>query len=126
MKDYSDLPEYMTVSEIAFETDKLLDKVNNNNTSKQDVANALVELVYRQSNTRQPYAENVTQRIEEWVLNVWSEDTLELTDALCTVIANLDTPKLRQLIEDASHSSNEKVRDLANETLRDMPLTKAA
>lgn len=122
MKDYSDLPEYMTLKEIESEIVILLSQVKAGDAATLQAANGLVELVYRQSNTRQQFNHSTKQLIEDWVVRAWTEKDLQLADALCTVIANLDTPNLRRLVESAVKSKNKAISKMASETLKDMPL----
>ena len=121
MKDYDALPMLMGEAEIAAATNELLSEARAEpRPDPQVVAEALVGMISRQSSLYKPFAPELVQRIDDWVVEVWATSPLPLFDALATVAANLGTPRVRARLEEARKDPDPRVRDIAEETLAEL------
>ncbi len=121
MKDYSMLPVTMESSEIEALADELLDMAKADDSLENSaIAEALIQLIERQAYNYAPFGDRIAHRIQDWVGKVWSNDDPALDDALSTIIVNVPTLQGRQLLEKARGSTNQEVRQLADETLANM------
>jgi hypothetical protein len=122
MKDYSDLPEYMSSLDISNEINQVLTIANSTeNVSDEEIANALMELVFRQNNTRESFDKRLVEKIEQWVVKSWTNNSKALADVLCTIAANLDTTTLRKMLDKAKQTAPSEIKEMIEETLQEMP-----
>jgi len=121
IKDYSLLPDFMESTDIARAIDEILDIAAEERTiSSVDVANALLEMVERQSNNYEPLEARLVKRIEQWMLVNWTVKLPEFIDVMCTLIVNINTVEGIRLLKEAQFAENSEVRALAEETLAEM------
>lgn len=121
-KDYSMLPETMESAEIEALTKELLDQPEaDSSISNADVAEALIQLILRQAYNYAPFSDQVAHRVQRWVEKVWSDEDPDLDDALSMILINIPTEEGKRFLEKATRSKNKKVRQLAEETLHEMP-----
>jgi hypothetical protein len=118
MKDYDALPMLMSEKDIARNIDQLLAEARSEpRPDPRVVAESLVTMISRQSSHHRPFAPDVSKRIDDWVIEAWSTDSLPLFDALATVAANTASSRTKALLELARQHPDRAIRDIANDTL---------
>lgn len=120
-KDYNSLPMMMDEVDIARTVSEILSEARQSPAPPAlDVADALVEMVARQTSHFRPFAADVAASIERWVVSAWQPTSAELADALATLIANTDSGPGRRLLEESRSSADPEIRRIAEETLAEM------
>lgn len=121
MKDYESLPMNLGEAAIREATDELL--VEARAEPRPDprlVAEALVDMIARQSSLYKPMANDLRERVAAWVDEAWATEPLALFDALSAVAVNMGTPRMRERLEEAARDPDPEVRALAEEALAEM------
>ena len=119
-KDYfSDVPEHLSIDEIRKEISDLVDGVGEcARMSTAQVADALLEMIERQSNHYVPLDDDTRRRIQTWVTKQWSEGLpADLLDALATTMVNLGLAEGKSLLEAALGSSRPDMQKVARDAL---------
>lgn len=127
LKDYSNLPDFMDSSNIVNLIEEILDTASvEPNLETIDVAEALLEMIDRQSNNYgEKLDEKVVYRMQRWVADSWSLSPPELINVLSIIIINLENeshfPDGYQMLTSALCADNPEVQAIAKEALAEMP-----
>jgi hypothetical protein len=121
MKHYHALPMLLPEDQIACAVIEIVDEANSPSppTSLQ-VAEVLVGMVSRQSSHMKPFAPAVAARIEHWAASVWPTASVQLIDALATLLVNTDSGLARRVLTEAAALPDERVRKIAHDALREL------
>lgn len=88
--------------------------------SRLTVADALIDVVWRGLGSYLPCPPDTEASIERWAAESWSSPGPELADALAVLLINTDSGVGRRVLTEASLSSVEAVRRIAQDALREM------
>ena len=117
MKDYSSLPMIMDQEEISRTVEEILLSQNDPQVSNMDTAEALSEMLMRQTSLYRQFDKNIIQKMEQWLTKVWDKNSAPFVDICATLIASTEMVEGKRLLEEAERSTNEKVRKIAKEAL---------
>ncbi len=121
MNDYDALPMLMGEEQIAAATRELLAEARAEpHPDPDEVAEALVGMISRQSGLYKPFAPTLAADIEAWVDQAWATEPLRLFDAIVTVAVNVGTPRMRSRLEAAARHHDAEVRRIAEQALAEM------
>ena len=121
MRDYNALSMLLPEDQIASAVVEIIEEAGSvSSPSSLQVAELLVGMVSRQSAHMKPFAPVIAARIEHWAAKAWPTASLELIDALATLLVNTDSGLGRRVLTDAATSPDERVRTIANDALREL------
>lgn len=113
LREYSELPDYMTVEELEEYFIKLLDySMKSKDIDNESISEALYELSDRQWHTYELINETIKEKIEQLIDKVWNTKFPDLIDNITSVIAMLGLVKSFELVkrsieEDVSYEVKE-------------------
>jgi hypothetical protein len=111
------LPMLLPDARLVEAVDSVLDIAREPSVSATDVAELLVDLVFRQSSNYRPFDAAIYERIDDWVIRSWRDDSPELFDALSTLVLNCNSVRGFELLRQASASPSEEIRSIAADAL---------
>lgn len=92
-----------------------------NDIEDKEIAEALLEMIFRLSDTYSVVEDSMTKHIFSWVQAHWAVEPIEYVDVLGSILANLGTPKTIDFVKEKMHTeTNEQVRRILQEVLQDL------
>ena len=115
---YPSVLEVFEVEEIFLETFKVLEE--NSSNSNGEVADLFVDILTAQGYRLEKMSHKVEVKIMNWIKLNWDSSDFDLTDACCTILANLNLQEASQFIDSELESSTDKeIISILEETKED-------
>ena len=122
LKEYSDLPDYMTVEDLEkYFTELINYAIKISGIDDESIAEALYELSDRQWHTYELINKDIKDSIEEWINKVWNTNSTELIDSITSIIGMLGLVKSFELVKKSINEDIScEVREILKMTIKEL------
>ena len=125
-RDYAALaPTIMEPHKVHNYLDEILIDAASGGYNDKDIAGALLEMIFRLSDTYSKLDNQISERIFSWVKEHWSATSIDYVDILCSILANLERQKALDFIKEKEVSEkNIEVKNILVETIEELSVEK--
>jgi hypothetical protein len=118
MRDYENLPIFLSEDEIDGYVHEILDACEAGSMSLKDAVLAVQQMGFRQEEYYRHFRAPTSERVGKWAERNWDPASQERVRLLWPFLLFHPTRRARALLEEAARSPNEKIRAEALEGLR--------